>query len=80
MTRQDIYLPFIPMDTAYGVDEIFLPESDDGTSNAISIVIPFPFGQSNQNQFYVSIETKKVIVHNAAKLPTGGNEWTSLIW
>lgn len=68
------------MDAAYGVDELFLPESDDGTSDAITIAINFPFGQSNQNQFYVSID---FIFHNPVDLcalPTGGNQWTHLIW
>ena len=54
--RNEVYLPFIPMDASYGVEEIFLPESDDGTSGSISIPIPFPFGQSIQNQFFVSTQ------------------------
>lgn len=53
VTINDIYLTFIPMDTTYGVDEVFLAESDEGTSDAIPISINFPFGQSNQDQFYV---------------------------
>ena len=71
------------MDAAYGVDEIFLPESDDGTSDAITIAINFPFGQSNQDQFYVSIGTIDFIVHSSTDLcisRTGGNQWTHIIW
>ena len=55
--RNDVYLPFIPMDVSYGVAEMFLAEADEGTSDAISIPIGFPFGQSIQTQFYVRVNT-----------------------
>ena len=42
------------MNTIYGVDEIFLAQADDGISDAIPISIDFPFGQSVQDEFYVS--------------------------
>ena len=54
MTGSNIYLTFIPMNTIYGVDEIFLAQADDGISDAIPISIDFPFGQSVQDEFYVS--------------------------
>lgn len=53
VTQSDVYLPFIPTNVAYEVEEIVLDESDEGTSDAISIPIGFPFGESLQNQFYV---------------------------
>ena len=53
ITINEVYLPFIPMDTLYGVDEIFLEEANDGISDAISIPIGFPFGETIQNQLYV---------------------------
>ena len=45
------------MDVSYGVEEMFLAEADEGTSDAISIPIGFPFGQSIQTQFYVRVNT-----------------------
>ena len=48
-----MYLPFIPVGVTFGVDETVLPDSDDDTSDAIRIPIGFPFGDSNQTQFYV---------------------------
>ena len=50
------YLRFIPLNAEYGSSTIVLPESDDGTSNAILLPesIVFPFGSSIQTQFYVS--------------------------
>ena len=42
------------MGTTYGVDEVFLAETNDGTSDAIPISIDFPFGQSIQDEFYVN--------------------------
>lgn len=53
MVRDQVYLPFIPMGVTYGVDETLLPESNEGTSDAISVPTNFPFGDSNQTQFYV---------------------------
>ena len=53
VTRDDVYLPFIPTNVTYGVEERVLDESDGGTSDAITIPIGFPFGESLQNQFYV---------------------------
>ena len=53
MTGSNI-LTFIPMNTIYGVEEIFLNEADDGTSDAIPISIGFPFGNSIQDEFYVN--------------------------
>ena len=75
VTRDKAYLPFIPMDVSYGVDEIFLPESDDGTSDAIPIDIPFPFGNSTQSQFYVSVtflEKKRFYYFYGAQIGTNG--------
>ena len=54
-----MYLPFIPMGVTYGVDETLLPESNEGTSDAISVPTNFPFGDSNQTQFYVRHNTSK---------------------
>ena len=52
----DVYLPFISLDTLYGVDQVFLERQDDGTSQEISIgnTNGFPFGASNQTRLYVS--------------------------
>jgi hypothetical protein len=49
----DVYLPFIQLDTAYGVTQVFAAESVDGTTGPILIEPYFPFGSSIQTQFYV---------------------------
>ena len=54
LSHADDNLPFI----ALGNDAVTLPETDDGTSDAISIPIPgFPFWDSIQTQVYVCVET-----------------------
>ena len=53
VARDQAYLPFIPLGITYGAEEIFLPESDEGTSDAIGIPVGFPFGESTQETFYV---------------------------
>ena len=55
----DIYLPFITMDALYGVSQVFLPESDDGVSGALSAggSDGFPFGGSVQTQLYVCVQS-----------------------
>ena len=67
------------MNTIYGVDEIFLAEADDGTSDAIPISIDFPFGPSIQDVFYVSHITS--LKHCRMYLfLLGGYKWTPVIW
>lgn len=53
----DVYLPFITLDAVYGVNQIFLAESDDGTSDAIPLGAnnAYPFGGSVQTQLYVRV-------------------------
>ena len=46
--------PFIPSGVALGSVVVYLPESDDGTSEAIIPSINFPFGSSNRSSIYVS--------------------------
>ena len=55
--QSDNYLQFIPLNVVYGSATVILPESDDGTSDAITLPdgIGFPFGRSIQTEIYVSI-------------------------
>ena len=39
-----------------GVNQLFFPETDDGIIGPISIPGGFPFGNSVQNEVYVSIK------------------------
>ena len=49
---EDIYLPFIPTGSIRNANLIQLPETDDGTSDGITLPL-FPFGYSNQSTVYV---------------------------
>ena len=49
---EDIYLPFVAVGNVTDTDSIELPESDDGSSDAISTQ-PFPFGDSIQTTVFV---------------------------
>ena len=51
--NDDIYLPFIQLGTAYGVEQIFAEALDDGVTGPIPIESTFPFGSFTQTQFYV---------------------------
>lgn len=51
----DSYLQFIPLSVELDSITTVLPESDDGTSDAIFIPDGFPFGSSVQTQFYVCV-------------------------
>ena len=46
--------PFIPLGATLNSNVVYLPESDDGTSDAIVPAIAFPFGSSNRTAIYVS--------------------------
>ena len=52
---QDLYLPFFRGGITYGVEELVLPESDDGTEGPITIDPGFPLGSLVQPDFYVSV-------------------------
>ena len=51
-----VVLPFISLSSTYGYNETTIPESVDGTSDAIPIPdrIGFPFSNSKQYTVYVS--------------------------
>ena len=50
------YLPFIPLGVEYGSSVTTLPESDEGTSDAVILPLntSFPFSDSLQTKFFVS--------------------------
>ena len=52
-----LFLPFIPLGVEYDSTTVFLPKSDDETSDAIFVPnsIDFPFGDSLQTHFFVSL-------------------------
>ena len=51
----DSYFSFIPMDIHVGVQQLFFPGTDDGFFGPIDIPGGFPFGDSVQNEVYVSM-------------------------
>ena len=64
--KSDNYLQFIPLNVVYGSATVILPESDDGTSDAITLPdsIGFPFGSSIQTAIYVSNSTVVLLCCN----------------
>lgn len=79
------------MDALYGVNQVFLPESDDGVSGALSAggSDGFPFGGSVQTQLYVRAQSTfthtYTHIHTATQIYiivifTDWNKWTPLIW
>ena len=79
VARDQVYLPFIPLGITYGVNEISLPDSDGGTSNAIVIPIDFPFGDSNPDQFYVISTYLSPTGSYYIYLHAGWYKWTVVI-
>lgn len=51
----DIYLQFLDLDAILDVEETVVRRSDDDAPGPISIDTAFPFGDSSQTNFYVSI-------------------------
>ena len=50
-----MYLRFLKLDALLGVEEVVAPAADDAVAGPVSIDPDFPFGDSNQMQFYVSL-------------------------
>ena len=50
----DIYLQFLDLGAFLDADELVIRRSDDDAAGPISIDTDFPFGDSNQANFYVS--------------------------
>ena len=50
----EIYLQFLDLDALLGVNEVVAARADDSYTGPISIGTSFPFGITNQTQFYVS--------------------------
>ena len=55
-------LQWIPMGAVFGVDQQFLPSSDDGFVGPIDTV--FPFGSSVQNEIFVSTTIDMQVLHS----------------
>ena len=62
ITTSGLTLPFIVMDTLFGVEETIFPESDEGTNGPLPLDIGFPFGSSVQTQTYVSLAYKYYVL------------------
>ena len=61
ITSSVVILPFIVMDSLFGVEETIFPESDEGINGPLPSDIGFPFGSSVQTQIYVSLLHKYVL-------------------
>ena len=61
ITTSGVILPFIVMDSLFGVEETIFPASDEGINGPIPLDIGFPFGSSVQTQTYVSLVHKHVL-------------------
>ena len=53
-TEDEFYFPFIPMGVLLGTNQIFLPDTFGANAGPINIPGGFPFGNSIQNDIYVS--------------------------
>ena len=51
---QVVTLPFITPGVILDQEVVYIPEADDGPSDAIIPDISFPFGSSDRNSIYVS--------------------------
>lgn len=63
-----------------GVDEEVVPEQLDGVAGPIQIDTGFPFADTNQTQFYVSIVLNDLILIELYLYHQGGDEWDHIIW
>lgn len=63
-----------------GVDEDLVPEELDGVAGPIQIDTGFPFGDTNQTQFYVSIVANDLILIELYLYHQGGDERDHIIW
>lgn len=77
------YLSFVALGVEYDSSTIILPGSDEGISDAIFIPssIGFPFDDSLQTEFYVSIYLKELVCsHFILNSIIGWNKWYHFIW
>lgn len=67
-------LPFISLSSTYNISETAIPESDDGTSDAIPIpdTVGFPFSNVSQDTIYVScmnLNRKNIYLNTGSNSP-----------
>ena len=61
ISTRGFQLPYVVMDSLFGVQQTIFPESDEGVNGPFPLDIGFPFGSSNQEQVYVSQRTRVCI-------------------
>jgi len=76
----DVYLPFVVVGAAFGVETVYLPASDEGVQGPVTIPTGFPFGSSVQNQVYVSCINPSIKNLMICINTVGRHKWNPLIW